>query len=113
VVFRPEGRTEIKVGRYNAAGHKTKLHDHGGSNVIRDCLIKSQAAMQNVIAVTSYRLYSTVCYAANKNVRISFKNYYYSKVIKENGLVGLIARMRMYDTLTPYSEISFQSGRVS
>jgi len=45
---------------------QTKLQDPGGSNVIRSFLIKSQAAMKNVIVVTPYILYSTVCYAANK-----------------------------------------------
>jgi hypothetical protein len=47
---------------------QTKLQDTGGSNVIRGFLIKSQASMQNIIAVTSYLPYNTVCYAANKNV---------------------------------------------
>jgi uncharacterized membrane protein len=92
---------------------KTMLQDPGGSNLIRGYLTKSQAAMNNVIAVTSYLLYSTVCYAANKHVRISFNLYYYSKVIKENGRVGLIARMRIYDTLTPYSKVSLQNRRFS
>jgi hypothetical protein len=55
---------------------QTKLQDPRGSKVIRGFLIKSQAAMQNIIAVTSYLPYSTVCYAANKNVCISVKKYY-------------------------------------
>jgi len=62
---------------------KTMLQDPGGSNLIRDFLTKSQAAMHNIIAVTSYLLYSTVCYAANKNVSISFKLFDYSKGLEK------------------------------